>query len=526
MQEVQTMFSIKSPSEYVGKLFHRLTSAQKTAFVSTFLIGFFCHLFIFTNSMYNNDDIRYLYVTFDKPELGRWLQTYAAGISSYFSLPVVNGILALLYASITSMVLVHMFHLENRLGIILVSGIFISFPTVACLYSYMFAVDPFLLSCCFSVLAAYFVTRSLHRLDFLIGAAFLCCSVGIYQAYLSFALLLMLLYFILMLLQPEKYSDKMIWSTGIRYILMLAIGMGSYYIGMTLTLKMKATQLSSYQGIGESSVPGLNDIKKRLLMVATDFIDFFKPSQVLSFNIWMKLALCLTLLLLAFFFLSLYIRHRIYKSPLRNSLLVFCGICIPLSTNVIYLISDEVNYHMLMRHSWCLLFIAVIILFEKAASCCQPNTQKILEWAAFAAAFLVVWNYILLSNIAYFNMNFRYEKTYALCIKIMDRIEQSEDYDKHRKMAFVGNYSKTYKMEAAADLLEPMTGMSGTRIFKGTSRAYLPFFQNCLGEDIEVVTPEEEETLRSTEEFQNMPYFPNAGSIRVIDDVTVIKLND
>lgn len=520
------MFSLKSPSEYAGGLLRRLTSAQKTAFLSTFLIGFFCHLFIFTNSMYNNDDIRYLYVTFDKPELGRWLQTYAAGISSYFSLPVINGLLALLYASVTSMVLVHMFQLENKLGILLISGLFVTFPTVACLYSYMFAADPFLLSCCFSTCAAYFVTCRKHKAGWLLGAVFLCCSVGIYQAYLSFTLLLMLLYFILMLLQPEKYPDKEIWSIGIRYILMLVSGMGAYYIGMTLTLKFKHMELSSYQGIGESSVPNITDIKNRLFMVFHDFIEFFRPTQVLSFNPWMKLALLISFLLLTLFFCDLYRRHKIYQSFLRNVLLLFCGVCIPLSVNVLYLISDGVGYHMLMRHSWCLLFIAVLIFYEKAAPHLGITVQKLLEWIAFAAAFIVVWNYILLSNIAYFNMNFRYEKTYALCVKIIDRIEQSQDYDRHRKLAFIGNYSKTYKMDAVSDLLDPMTGTSGARIFKGASRAYLPFFQNCLGEDIEVVSPEEEKSLSATPEFQEMPYFPDAGSVRVINDVTVIKLND
>lgn len=516
------MFSIQSPSAYLDRSYMHLTKEQKTAFLSTFLIGFFCHIFIFTNSMYNNDDIRYLYVTFDKPELGRWLQTYAAGISSYFSLPVVNGILALLYGSLTSMVIVHLFSLKNRWNIILVSGLLITFPTVASLYSYMFAADPFLLSCLLSSLAAYFVT---HR-RWLTGAAFLCCSVGIYQAYLPFTLLLMLLYFILMLLQPEKYNDKELITTGIRYILMLGTGMAAYYIGMILTLKLKHTELSSYQGIGESSVPGLAEIKNRLLKILTDFVDFFKPQQVLAFNHWMQAALIISLLLLAVFFFILYGKYKVYKSPLRNVLLLFCLICIPFSVNVIYLISDGVVFHMLMRHAWCLLFIAVAVLFEKAAPLCKPGKQKLLEWASFSALFLVVWNYILLSNIAYFNMNFRYEKTYALCIKIMDRIEQSEDYDRHRPIAFIGNYSKTYKMDAVTELLDPMTGMKGARIFGGSSRCYLPFFQNCLGEDIEIVTPEEEEALKATPEFQEMPRFPHDGSIRVINDVTVVKLND
>lgn len=520
------MFSLQTPSAYLDKLTAHITKEQKTAFFSTFIIGFFCHLFIFTNSMYNNDDIRYLYVTFDKPELGRWLQTYAAGISSYFSLPVINGILALFYAGLTSMVIVHMFSLKNKWIIILVSGIFITFPTVASLYSYMFAADPFLLSCFLSSLAAYFAVRNRHKWDWVLGAAFLCCSVGIYQAYLPFTLLLMLLYFILMLLEPDRCDDKTLITTGIRYILMLTLGMASYYIGMTLTLTVKHTSLSDYQGIGESSFPGIIEIKNRLLTALTDFIHFFGSGQVLAFNRWMQAALIASLLLLTICFFLLYGKRGVFRSPLRNALLLFCLICIPFSVNVIYLISDGVSFHMLMRHAWCLLFIATAVFFEKTTPLLSSSKQKILEWASFAALFLVVWNYILLSNIAYFNMNFRYEKTYALCIKIVDRLEQSEDYDSHRPIAFIGNYSKTYKMEAVTDLLEPMTGMKGARVFGGTSRAYLPFFQNCLGEDIEVVTPEEEAALKATPEFQEMPRFPHDGSIRVIDGVTVIKLND
>ena len=173
------MNSIKSPSEYLMTLFRRLSSETKLAFLSTFLSGFLCHLYIFTNSMYNNDDIRYLYVTFDKPELGRWLQTYAAGISSYFSLPVVNGILGLFWLSLASMVLVKIFDLKNRLFIVMTGALLAVFPSVATIYSYMFAADPFFLACLLSILAAYLVTRNGRKYAWIGGAALLCCSVGI-----------------------------------------------------------------------------------------------------------------------------------------------------------------------------------------------------------------------------------------------------------------------------------------------------------------------------------------------------------
>lgn len=520
------MNSIKSPSEYLMTLFRRLSPETKLAFLSTFISGFLCHLYIFTNSMYNNDDIRYLYVTFDKPELGRWLQTYAAGISSYFSLPVVNGILGLFWLSLASMVLVKIFDLKNRLFIVMTGALLAVFPSVATIYSYMFAADPFFLACLLSILAAYLVTRNGRKYAWIGGAALLCCSVGIYQAYLPFTLLLMLLYFMLMLLQPAKYDDKTVISAIPRYLIMLACGMGAYYVFMQLTLRLKHITLSDYQGIGESTFPGIGEIKGRILRTFTDFYEFFKPSQVLTFNRWMQAAALICLLLLAVFFFTLYGKNRVYKSWLRNVLLVLCIICIPICTNVIYLISDGVTYHMLMRHVWCLLFMAVLIFCESTAPSLHLNTAKLLEWGAALAALVIIWNYILLNNIAYFNMNFRYEKTYALCLKIVDRLEQQEDYDDDRPIAFIGRYSKTYRMDASEELLDPMTGMKGPRVFMDSSRAFLPFMQNCLGEDITIATPEQEEAIRATEEFQSMPRFPHDGSIRIINDITVVKLNE
>lgn len=520
------MFSIKTPSEYANALYRRLTREQKFAFISAFLIGFFCHLFIFTNSMYNNDDIRNLYVSQDRTDLGRWFLTYTAGISSFFSLPVVNGMLSLLFLGLSCMVLVSIFDIKKRGSIILSAGLLVTFPSVACIFSYMFTADAYFISCFLCVLSVYFTTRLERRTGWIFGGLCLCLSVGIYQAYLPFVLLLLLLFFLLVLLQPNCYPDKMLPALILRFSGMLGSGMLAYYILLKMMLRIKQISLSSYQGIGQSSPLSFFEIRNRIILAYQDFICFFKPGQVLAFNKWMQAALVICILLLAVCFFLLYIKNKVYQNLLRSMLLLLCILILPLCANTLYLISSGVNYHMLMRHAWCLFFIAVIILFEKTASCCCVSAQKILEWAAFTATALVIWNYILLSNIAYFNMNFRYEKTYALCMKIMDRIEQSEDYDRHRKIAFIGNYSKTYKMEALSDLLEPMVGMKGARVFGSSSRCYLPFFQNCLGEDIEVVTPEEENALRENPEFQEMPYFPDSGSIRVINDVTVIKLND
>lgn len=546
------MLSLKSPSEYLTDICRHVSAESKLAFLSAFISGFLCHLFIFTNSMYNNDDIRRLYTDNDRSDLGRWLLSYISGISSNFSLPVVNGILGLLWLSLAATVLISVFKMKNRLFILLTGALLAVFPSVAAIYSFMFTADPYFFACLLSILAVYFVTSDKRKYSWIAGAVLLCCSMGIYQSYLSFTLLVLMFYYLLMLLQPQKYDDKAVLSAIPRYLAMLVCGVGAYYIGLQITLKIKGISLSEYQGIGESAVPGLTQIRDRMVHIFRDFYEFFKAGQILALNGWIRTAVVLCVLLGAVFLITLYKRNRIYKSPLRTFLIALCIVCIPICTNIIYMISDGVTYHMLMRHSWCLLFTAVLIFCENVvtpspadtaapfpadaalpspaddASPSRANTTagKLLEWCAALAVLVIVWNFVLLNNIAYFNMNFRYEKTYALCLKIVDRLEQQEDYDIDRPIAFIGRYSKTYKMDECEALLQPMTAMKDARVFADSSRAYLPFMQNCLGEDITIATPDQEEAIRATEEFQSMPRFPHDGSIRVINDITVIKLND
>ncbi len=522
------MTSIKGPAELAGSLFRKITKQQRFAFCCAFIAGLLCHLFIITNSMYNNDDIRYLYVTFDKPELGRWLQTYFAGISSYFSLPVVNCVLGLFYIGLAAMTVTALFDLKQGLHILLVSSMIAVFPAVACIYSYTFAADPFMLSLFFSCLAAYFITRTDgRRFAWLWGSFFLMLSVAIYQAYLPFTLLLMLLWYITAILSPERFDDRSLIRIGIRYVLMLVIGMGAYAIGMEITLRCKDISLRDYQGIAESSLPGPTMLVERTKLALEDFVAFLKPSQVLTYNRFMQAGFALTVLTILALFVYRFCKKKTYASVLRIVLLLFCAACIPLSVNVIYLISETVQYHMLMRHAWCILFIAPVILLETFRG--EPNEKKtffaLTEWCVIIALTVTTWNYILLDNIAYFNMNFRYEKTYAHCLELRDRIKAADDYDRHLPLCFVGRYSKTFKTEGTDTLLDCMTGMKGARIGSGT-RIYIPFFQNCLGEDVEGVTPEEEAAMKTNPLFTEMPVYPREGSIRRIDDVMVVKLNE
>ena len=61
-----------------------------------------------------------------------------------------------------------------------------------------------------------------------------------------------------------------------------------------------------------------------------------------------------------------------------------------------------------------------------------------IQWVALLAAGILVFNYGVSDNIGYSNLEKKYEKTYAYCVRLLDRIEQTEGYYQGIPIALVG----------------------------------------------------------------------------------------
>ena len=50
------------------------------------------------------------------------------------------------------------------------------------------------------------------------------------------------------------------------------------------------------------------------------------------------------------------------------------------------------------------------------------------------------------------------------------------------------------------------------------------FIWNYAGQNLHFCSEEDYMRILGTDEFKNMPVFPSDGSVKVIDDITVVKL--
>ena len=140
---------------------------------------------------------------------------------------------------------------------------------------------------------------------------------------------------------------------------------------------------------------------------------------------------------------------------------------------------------------------------------------------------VLIFQFGIVANIIAFNMNERYEKTYAICVRMVDRLEQTEGYETGTKVALLGGVldaSYYPDTDITQGDLVGYFGVSGTMCIGDTAK-FAEFSEHYLNVTIKTIPLSEELQIAQTEEFAQMPKFPAEGSIGFIGDVLVIKWN-
>lgn len=508
---------IKSPRETYDFIKQNIKPEWVSAFITAICVGMITHLPIFMSDIPNHDGLASIYFDQNMITSGRWFLSVACGFSSYFTLPWLIGLISLIWLGLAAAALVEILEVRNRTGSALIAAVLVSFPSLASTYAYIFTADGYMMALFLAVFSVLLAKK--YRYGFVPGGICLALSMGIYQAYLPFAMLLCLYVIgMLFLMRSSKnYKQKKFLS----YLGMGVIGVALYYVMLHVLLIFQNKELADYQGIN-----GMAEQKGNLLTTIfgmyKDFAAFTAKGNVLFNNVFSVLGLTVLGLATMYVFFRLICRRGVWRNPMFYVTLVFIVLAVPLACNVLLLISPDLNYHVLIRYQWVLLVIMLIAFWYRYG---QGEASAMMQWGVLLAAVIMIFNYCVTDNIGYSNLEKRYEKTYAYCLRLVDRMEQTEGYYTGMPVAMIGvvgdeNYPKT---DVTGKVTDVLTGMSGD-VLCYTGENYKNFLQNYLGVTIEIVDIEKVGEIYNTwDVYKEMDSFPGENSMKVVDGMLLIK---
>ena len=88
---------VMMPEKVLKKLNEQILPIWKVCFFTALLVGIFAHLYKITNWLPNWDSLVFRYDKQNMIAMGRWFLPVVCSFSSFYDLPFLNGIIAIIF---------------------------------------------------------------------------------------------------------------------------------------------------------------------------------------------------------------------------------------------------------------------------------------------------------------------------------------------------------------------------------------------------------------------------------------------
>ena len=515
--------------KYFTEIYSRISRAEKSAFFSALVFGFITHIHIFSiNYIFHDsvtlDNLGYTYSS------GRWalgvLNDLAARILGAYQLPFINGFISLLFIALTALIIVRAFELQSRLTAAFIGVSLVSFPSVASHFAFMFTAPAYFFSMLLSAGAVVLVHKRPNAVVFAFSMFLIAFSIGIYQAYLSFAASLAVFLLIVEGLRHES-AFSCLMKKALLLVSMLICGLIVYLVINKLVVWFKGIELTTYQGLHKIGRIDWHLMPKAIYQAYYDQFNALWFGIISSF-FEQRLTILITVLGSIMFICLLWGSKA---SSYAKFFLLFLAAIAPLATNSVYLMSPRSmgGVHALMRMSLCFTYIlpAVLceLLYEKRSGIIRCYAEKLLVGSLIVVLCLVPAVFCYRNNTAYLNAELAEEQAEAYLGSMVTRIRSAEGYSDDLPVAYIGfgitdstldrlpTFGKIYTYVLSFSLEE----MLRTDLWEEFCALHLGWAPT----EVEDISYYEE-----LEQVQQMPCYPDSGSIKVIDNAIVVKFSD
>lgn len=445
-----------------------------------------------------------------------------------YNLSFFNGFISICILTVAAYMTVLIFNIKSPLFSALWAGIFIVSPSVTSMFFFMYTTPYYSFAVLLSVMSVW-ITKQ-YRFGFLVAVVMCACSLGIYQAYFPMTVSLFVLLLIRDILRQDSTVD-IIFRKGILFLCTIILSLFLYFMLLYVCLKFYHTSLHTYQGVDRI---GRLDIHKLPVLIKKAYGQIlfipFKDYYGMSCTLILRRAiLILAVLSTGLLWMQLKCVKREKNIILGN--IGLCGI-LPIALNLIVIMCPNSNIYTLMIYASVFIYLVPILLIDLVQKELFPlvkrRAKKVIlqcsEGIITITLSIVLLNYIYLSNKNYTAMYYTTQQTNNYLNSLITQIKTVKGYRTSMKWAFIGNYISD---PLCGNLWEKAMDYGGTRssLINEYSRNYFIYhYSGCS--QIPFVDKDTLGELKEDSVIQEMPCYPNDGSIMVYNDIVVVKLGE
>lgn len=501
-------------------------------FVAVFLWSFIANGFVYSNATFSHDSLNEFNADYFgnswKIQLGRILvPIYRFIARDMVTMPWLIIFLSLVFIGITLILIIRIFNIKSFSQIIIIAGILtINITIISQVATYINDLDCNMLALLMAVLAVYLWKK--YKYGFIFGTLPIAVSLGLYQSYISVAVMLVLINCVLYLLEYSKF--KQVLKDGICSLIMFAGGGLIYLVIVKIVLFMTGLSLvtGKYNSLDNAfnqsitSIPSL--IKEEYLYTLKELITV--PSVYPH-----KLIILAHLILICG--AGILILYRLFSKQIgiKEKVLALVLIFImPIGMNVSYIISGGMS-HDLMHYAIWLVYLFVVLIAGTIEYDGKYNIRGSVKRIPNALLMLIivviVWGNVQLANEVYLKKSIEKEENIAYFNRVIYSLENYEEYEKDSQVTFIGNPTEEIKHIPGFESAYQLTGSDNPYLLGGTNTDRCrAFFNYGLPYEINLIDENRRVMLMESDEVRGMPNYPADGSISTVDGIIVVKLGD
>ena len=526
----------------------KLKKSEFNTFMITFIIGFVAHFFIIANPLFNADGIFYNSSFGAGSILGRWLieilNTIFYKIGYNNVIPMLNIVISILILSFASVYLLRILDIENIYYRQIISSTLVLSPAIIQTFFYGFTAHIYSLSILLTILSIYFLVI---ENNFVLSVYLNCFALSIYQAYIPLMFCIYFIYFFKEINVMNNDLKKIFIKILVAFISFL-LSFALYYMIFDIVNRKNSGFVFKIHGMSENVIPEftIQSIIDDIFVCYRVTFDLIFTNNVFAHNTTIFIRNVYMILII--WTLFLYIRYvviLIISSPMYTKERVNMIIRIFIASIFILLSPIVINFMFIMTNngikyiddrlslSFIFYIIFPIVILDLSNRKFKMSTFKrynIINKITILLSCLILVHNIWLCYGSYYNQYKIINASKAFSLELATNIKMLNGFNNDTKVLFVGSpfeknsyFDYSYYVDAKYNLYSNFDEEYENILCEYPMiQIFKEFTALNFEEPIDLI----KNNLIYSEEVRNMPIYPNDGSVKLIDNIVVIKFRN